>query len=161
MQYRYVVYFRHGLSVFANFSYGVAVLGASQCPPRTTIPTERQRKGPIIGIDVYAQQFYTAVYVDYNQERILSSLVTISVTTKFYLSKSHYQDLKCDCKLALRSLTRWEQYDPRLFTDKISYYCYFHLYCLSLWMNLWCHHANETTSSAVFELFTLVLFVSR
>ena len=118
MQYRYVVYFRHGISVFANFSYGVAVLGASQCPPCTTIPTERQRKGPIIGIDVYAQQFYTAVYVDYNQERILSSLVTISVTTKFYLSKSHYQDLKCDCKLALRSFS---QYDPWLFTDEIPY----------------------------------------
>ena len=85
-----------------KFNPGLALIGL-----RTTGPT-----------DVYAQQFYTAVYIDYNQERILSSLVTISVTTKFYLSKSHYQDLKCDCKLALRSFT---QYDPWLFTDEIPY----------------------------------------
>ena len=43
----------------------------------------------------------------------------------------------------------------------LTNYYYFHLYCLSLWMNLWCDHANETTSSAVLELFTLVLLVSR
>lgn len=33
MQYRYFVDFRHGVSVFANFSYGFAVLGTPQCPP--------------------------------------------------------------------------------------------------------------------------------
>ena len=33
MRYRYFVDFRHGISVFANFSYGIAVLGTAQCPP--------------------------------------------------------------------------------------------------------------------------------
>ena len=33
MRYRYFVHFRHGISVFANFSYGIAVLGTPQCPP--------------------------------------------------------------------------------------------------------------------------------
>ena len=32
MGYRYFVHFRHGISVFANFSYGTAVLGTPQCP---------------------------------------------------------------------------------------------------------------------------------
>ena len=32
MRYRYFVHFRHGISVFANFSYGTAVLGTPQCP---------------------------------------------------------------------------------------------------------------------------------
>ena len=34
MRYRYLVDFRHGISVFVNFSYGIAVLGTPQCPPR-------------------------------------------------------------------------------------------------------------------------------
>ena len=33
MRYRYFVDFRHGISVFANFSYGIAVLGTPQCSP--------------------------------------------------------------------------------------------------------------------------------
>ena len=33
MQYRYFVDFRYGISVFAIFSYGVAVLGTPQSPP--------------------------------------------------------------------------------------------------------------------------------
>ena len=33
MRYRYFVHFRHGILVFANFSYGIAVLGTPQCPP--------------------------------------------------------------------------------------------------------------------------------
>ena len=33
MQYRYFVDFRHGISVFANFLYGIAGLGTPQCPP--------------------------------------------------------------------------------------------------------------------------------
>ena len=32
MRYRYFVDFRHGIAVFANFSYGIAVLGTPQCP---------------------------------------------------------------------------------------------------------------------------------
>ena len=33
MQYRYLDDFRRGISVFAIFSYGIAVLGTPQCPP--------------------------------------------------------------------------------------------------------------------------------
>ena len=33
MRYRYLDDFRRGVSVFAIFSYGIAVLGTSQCPP--------------------------------------------------------------------------------------------------------------------------------
>ena len=33
MRYRYLDDFRHGISVFAIFSYGIAVLGTPQCPP--------------------------------------------------------------------------------------------------------------------------------
>ena len=34
MGYRYLDDFRRGISVFAIFSYGIAVLGTPQCPPR-------------------------------------------------------------------------------------------------------------------------------
>ena len=34
MRYRYLVDLRRGISVFAIFSYGIAVLGTPQCPPR-------------------------------------------------------------------------------------------------------------------------------
>ena len=34
MRYRYLDDFRRGISVFAIFSYGIAVLGAPQCPPQ-------------------------------------------------------------------------------------------------------------------------------
>ena len=34
MRYRYLDDFRRGISVFAIFSYGIAVLGTPQCPPR-------------------------------------------------------------------------------------------------------------------------------
>ena len=33
MRYRYLGDFRRGISVFAIFSYGIAVLGTPQCPP--------------------------------------------------------------------------------------------------------------------------------
>ena len=33
MRYRYFDDFRRGISVFAIFSYGIAVLGTPQCPP--------------------------------------------------------------------------------------------------------------------------------
>ena len=33
MLYRYLDDFRRGISVFAIFSYGIAVLGTPQCPP--------------------------------------------------------------------------------------------------------------------------------
>ena len=32
MRYRYLDDFRRGISVFATFSYGIAVLGTPQCP---------------------------------------------------------------------------------------------------------------------------------
>ena len=35
MRYRYLDDFRRGISVFAIFSYGIAVLGTPQCPPLT------------------------------------------------------------------------------------------------------------------------------
>ena len=33
MRYRYLDDFRRGISVFAIFPYGIAVLGTPQCPP--------------------------------------------------------------------------------------------------------------------------------
>ena len=39
MQYRYFVDFWHGFSVFANFSYGIAVLGTPQRPPPYKVQT--------------------------------------------------------------------------------------------------------------------------
>ena len=36
MRYRYLVDLRRGISVFAIFSYGIAVLGTPQCPPLYT-----------------------------------------------------------------------------------------------------------------------------
>ena len=33
MRYRYLDDFRRGISVFAIFSFGIAVLGTPQCPP--------------------------------------------------------------------------------------------------------------------------------
>ena len=35
MEYRYFVDFRHGISVFVTFSYGIAVLGIPQYPPHS------------------------------------------------------------------------------------------------------------------------------
>ena len=35
MRYRYLDDFRRGISVFAIFSHGIAVLGTPQCPPHT------------------------------------------------------------------------------------------------------------------------------
>ena len=34
MRYRYLDDFRRGISVFAIFSYSIAVLGTPQCPPQ-------------------------------------------------------------------------------------------------------------------------------
>ena len=45
MRYRYFVHFRHGISVFANFLYGIVVLGTPQCPPRPGKLLENFRKG--------------------------------------------------------------------------------------------------------------------
>ena len=35
MRYRYLDDFRRGISVFAIFAYGIAVLGTPQCPPQS------------------------------------------------------------------------------------------------------------------------------
>ena len=37
MRYRYLDDFRRGISVFAIFSYGIAVLGTPQCPPQVPV----------------------------------------------------------------------------------------------------------------------------
>ena len=37
MRYRYLDDFRRGVSVFAIFSYGIAVLGTPQCPPPVSL----------------------------------------------------------------------------------------------------------------------------
>ena len=55
MPHGYFVDFWHGISVFANFSDGIAVLGTPQCPPllatfhvhRTEIRIELSRNGSI------------------------------------------------------------------------------------------------------------------
>ena len=41
MRYRYLDDFRRGISVFAIFSYGIAVLGTPQCPPPLIVPNEK------------------------------------------------------------------------------------------------------------------------
>ena len=43
MRYRYLDDFRRGISVFAIFSYGIAVLGTPQCPPHTIWGLFRER----------------------------------------------------------------------------------------------------------------------
>ena len=43
MRYRYLDDFRRGISVFAIFSYGIAVLGTPQCPPHQTIKARNIR----------------------------------------------------------------------------------------------------------------------
>ena len=45
MRYRYLVDLRRGISVFAIFSYGIAVLGTPQCPP----PKESRRTFHLCG----------------------------------------------------------------------------------------------------------------
>ena len=47
MRYRYLVDLRRGISVFAIFSYGIAVLGTPQCPPQKGV-----RKGALSCIGV-------------------------------------------------------------------------------------------------------------
>ena len=47
MRYRYLDDFRRGISVFAIFSHGIAVLGTPQCPP----PTAGGRLSQTSGID--------------------------------------------------------------------------------------------------------------
>ena len=42
MRYRYFVDFRHGISVFANFSNGIAVLGT---PPPPKAPSRKHEGG--------------------------------------------------------------------------------------------------------------------
>ena len=46
MRYRYLDDFRRGISVFAIFSYGIAVLGTPQCPPLYT-KKERRKARPL------------------------------------------------------------------------------------------------------------------
>ena len=43
MRYRYLDDFRRGISVFAIFSYGIAVLGTPQCPPHKTKQNKRDK----------------------------------------------------------------------------------------------------------------------
>ena len=40
MRFRYLDDFQRGISVFAIFSYGIAVLGAPQCPPLYLFPPD-------------------------------------------------------------------------------------------------------------------------
>ena len=47
MRYRYLVHFRHGIWVFTNFSYGIAELGAPQCPPRLALTWVSFRDFPL------------------------------------------------------------------------------------------------------------------
>ena len=42
MRYRYLDDFRRGISVFAIFSYGIAVLGTPQCPPLHRLITTKK-----------------------------------------------------------------------------------------------------------------------
>ena len=46
MRYRYLDDFGRGISVFAIFSYGIAVLGTPQCPPPITLHF-RDRRGAV------------------------------------------------------------------------------------------------------------------
>ena len=51
MRYRYLDDFRRGISVFAIFSYGIAVLGTPQCPPRSASDWLKQIFSPWEAID--------------------------------------------------------------------------------------------------------------
>ena len=42
MRYRYLVDLRRGISVFAIFSYGIAVLGTPQCPPHSSVTLRQE-----------------------------------------------------------------------------------------------------------------------
>ena len=46
MRYRYLDDFRRGISVFAIFSYGIAVLGTPQCPPPRGFPWWNSSQDP-------------------------------------------------------------------------------------------------------------------
>ena len=53
MQYRYFVDFRHGVSVFANFSYGFAVLGTPNVPLNNLYKVQQDAVGAYIWASMY------------------------------------------------------------------------------------------------------------
>ena len=55
MRYRYFVDFRHGISVFANFSYGIVVLGTPQCPPHLKLGMKRHIYWPAFHVILAAR----------------------------------------------------------------------------------------------------------
>ena len=50
MQYRYFVDFRLGILVFANFSYGIAVLGTPPPPPNVPLLLGGGKRVPYMGL---------------------------------------------------------------------------------------------------------------
>ena len=56
MRYRYFDDFRRGISVFAIFSYGIAVLGTPQCPPQSKIgsPLESSVRDVATGVNDFS-----------------------------------------------------------------------------------------------------------
>ena len=56
MRYRYLDDFRRGISVFAIFSYGIAVLGTPQCPPQRlrTESLPQSSLGPVRPLALFA-----------------------------------------------------------------------------------------------------------
>ena len=72
MQYRYLDDFPCGISVFAIFSCGIAVLGTPQCPPPFAITTSNingwQHNGifhSVILGNVYESWHYTRMFSNY------------------------------------------------------------------------------------------------
>ena len=64
MRYRYLDDFRRGISVFAIFSYGIAVLGTPQCPPPNTSRWEPNvhLRGKLIIITAFCDPFSNNKY---------------------------------------------------------------------------------------------------
>ena len=58
MGYRYLDDFRRGISVFAIFSYGIAVLGTPQCPPPSCIVGLIQQEDNWTGTDPHRTAFH-------------------------------------------------------------------------------------------------------
>ena len=66
MRYRYLVDLRRGISVFAIFSYGIAVLGTPQCPRPSFRPTAASLKSEVIVIF----DFRRTNNNNYNQQQV-------------------------------------------------------------------------------------------
>ena len=62
MGYRYLDDFRRGISVFAIFSYGIAVLGTPQCPPPQNESTTNSNEGRMSEARYFSVDLWLLLY---------------------------------------------------------------------------------------------------